>query len=102
MTESVDGADVIAGRVLDLRDGHLVLRGVDQLDVAEGAGRLLDLAGDAFIALGAEAGGPFDGGIGADLGLPVRADLAQVIGEDVGGAAAIGAMDDDDVGVREG
>ena len=32
-------------------EGHLVLLGVDQLDIAKGVGRLTNHAGDAFISL---------------------------------------------------
>ena len=49
------GRDEIARRVFYVGIRHLVLLGVGQFHIADGAGQLLDLAGDAFVALAAEA-----------------------------------------------
>ena len=51
--------------------------GVDQLNVAEGAGRLANHAGDAFVALLADAGGPLDQACRADLALEVGLTLER-------------------------
>ncbi len=48
----------VAGRVLHVSEGDLVLHGVDQLDVADGAGHLANQAGDTLIAFAADADGP--------------------------------------------
>ena len=89
--------DEITRRIFQIGIRHLVLQGVDQLDVADRIGSLFDLSGDAFVAFATEAGRPAHRGVVADLRFPFRADLAQVIGEDVGRAAAVGAMHHDDV-----
>ena len=80
---------------------HLVLHGVDQFHVADGVGRLLDLAGDALVAFAAESDRPIDGGSAADFRFPLLADFGQIVGPNVGGAAAIGTVDHDDVGGRQ-
>ena len=75
----------------------MVLQGIDQLDVADGAGQLAHITGYALIALAAYTGRPIDrGALAGSIG-PLRADLAQEVGPDEGGAASIGAMDDDDL-----
>ena len=61
-------------------------------------GRLLHQTGNAFVALAAEAHGPVHRRALAHFVLPVVAGLGKEIGPDVGGAAAIGAMHDDDIG----
>ena len=71
--------------------------GVGQFDVADGAGGLLDLAGDAGVALAAQSDRPVDGGVLADLRLPVGAHAREEVGEDEARAAAIRTVDDDDV-----
>src|SRR5260370_36711989 len=81
---------------------HVAIRdfvgfGVDQFDVADGVRGVLDRAGDAFVAFAAEADGPGDGRALADLGLPLVADLRKIVGPDVGSAAAVRAVHDDDV-----
>src|SRR6266851_318649 len=86
----------LAGCVAHGTVGHLVLGRVDQLDVAEGEGGLANHAGDAFISLLADTRGPLDGGVLSYLAAPVRADLREVVGEDVGGAASVGAIDGQD------
>src|SRR6185369_11956000 len=48
--------------------------------------------GDPVIAFGADTAAPFDRDVGADLGPPVRADLAEIMGEHVGGRGRIGAV----------
>src|SRR6185312_16702606 len=47
-------------------------------------------------ALAAKSHRPSDGGVRANLGLPLRADLGKIIGENVSGTASIRAMDYDD------
>ena len=51
---------------------------------------------DAFVALAAHAFGPRHRGAGADLLLPFRADLRQVVGPDERRARAVRATDDRD------
>ena len=60
VTDSRLGAHELAGHVLDRAVGDLVLERVDQLDVADRAGRLLDEPGDALVALAADADRPVD------------------------------------------
>jgi len=86
-------SDILAGGVLHRAVGHLVLNGVDQLDVAEGVRGLTNHTGDALVALLTDACGPLHGGALAYLAVPIGADLREVIGEDVGGSASVGAID---------
>src|ERR1700689_1915273 len=82
----------LAGLVDQRSKGQLVLLGVGVFDVTDRVLGLADIAGDALIALGADAGGPFDRGAGADLGLPVGADLGKIVGEIERGARTVGAV----------
>src|SRR5208337_1679953 len=85
------------GRVLDFAEADLVLQSIDQLHIADGAGQLAYQAGHSLIALATHAYRP--GGrtpLAWSVG-PLLADLAQVVGKDEGGAAAIGAVNDDDL-----
>jgi len=59
------------------------LNGIDQFDVSNGAGRLLNLARHAFIAFGAKAGRPFHRRAAPDFFLPFRAHAAKVIDKDI-------------------
>ena len=47
------------------------------------------------------ADGPIDRGALADFVLPVIADFGEIVGPNIGGAAAVGAVNDDDVLIRE-
>ena len=86
-SEAIDGGGcalrgrlhVVAGLILRCCDGKIILLGIGQLHVADGAGRLAKLAGDAFAALAAVAGGPVDLRALADLGCPVRADGGEIV-----------------------
>src|SRR4029078_10432759 len=71
---------------------ELVLGRIDQLDIANRAGGARDLSRDTLVALGAEARRPADAGPGARPALPLGADGAEVIDEDLGGAATVGAV----------
>jgi hypothetical protein len=93
------GLDVFAGEIANVGDGKFVLLGVDELDVADAAGRLADLLGDALGALAAEADGPGDGAAFADFGEPVGRDGGEVGGEGCGGAGAVSTMGYDDLDV---
>lgn len=76
--------------------------GKAEFNVADGVGGLVDERGDPVVALSVAADGPGDGGAAAYGGLPCGAGLAEEVGEGEGSAAAVGAMEDDDVGVGEG
>ena len=76
--------------------GQLVLLGIGVFDVTDRILGLADIAGDAFVALGANASRPFDRGAGTDLGFPVGADLREIVGEVEGGARTVGAANDGD------
>ena len=92
----------LAGLVLE--DGHRLFggNGVAVLDVAEGAGSLLDGGSDAVVLRRLhEALRPLHGRALTDGALERRAHRAQVVGEHVGGAAGIGAGHDRDVLVGE-
>src|SRR3954462_4324691 len=80
--------------VLHLRDRQLVLIRVRQFDVSNAAFVLLDEAGDALVALAAEASRPVDALAGSRTALPLRRDLAQVIGERVRRAGTVRAVRD--------
>ena len=95
------GHDVVAGLVGDGGGAQGRCRGVGALDVADGVGDAADRGGDAGVAVGGVAGGPFEAAAGADLGGPGGADVGEVVAEDVGGAAAVGAVHDGDVGVGQ-
>ena len=94
--------DELAGVVLEQGEGELVLQRVGVLDVADGAVDAAGVRGHALVALAADAGGPVHRGLLAHLGLPVRAHLGEVVGEDEGGAGAVGAVDDGDRPVGQG
>ena len=95
------GLHVLAGGVLHQCVGNLVLAGVCQFDVADRARQLLHLAGDAFIALAAQTDGPLHILPLAGAAGPCRAHGRQVVSPDVGRAAAIGAVHDQDVRRRQ-
>src|SRR5581483_9207397 len=80
---------------------NVVLKRIDQLDIADAALELADHAGDVLVALAAKTDGPFHGSSLARNLLPLGTDLGEVIGEDVGCATAVGAVNDDDVLVGE-
>ena len=86
----------LASLVDHRRIGQLVLLGVGIFDVADRVLGLADIAGNAFIALGADAGRPFDRGAGAGLGFPFGVRLREVVGEVEGGARTVGAADHGD------
>src|SRR4029077_9945734 len=77
--------------------GNVILNGIDQLDVTHGVGRLFKQTGNTFIAFSAQANGPIDGGIPANLAFPLRADLGEIVAPDVRGAAAVGAVNHYDI-----
>src|SRR6185503_17749777 len=85
------------GGIPDLAVGHLVLDGVNQLNVSNGVGGLLDRSGNTLIALPAEPHRPLYRGGLADLNVPLLADSGKIVGPDIGGAAAIGTMDHDNI-----
>src|SRR4029077_10245018 len=91
------GFHKFAGGVLYLCVRHLILDRINQLDIAEGAGCLLNLPGDAFITFTAKAGWPVYRRVSPDFLLPVRADFAQVIGPNISCAASIRSMHYDDL-----
>ena len=55
----------LAGLVDHTGVGQLVLLGIGVLDIADRVLGLADVAGDAFVALGADADRPFDRGAGS-------------------------------------
>ena len=94
--------DEVAIAVLERGLLHLGLEDVSELHVADRAGRLRDPGGDAGVPLGTIAGRPGDRFAGSPgLGLPIGADAAEVVGENIGRAAAVRAVDDMDVLVRQ-
>jgi hypothetical protein len=58
---------------------------------------VVDGGGDTWVAVGGVADRPFQAAAGADIGGPGGTDLGEVVAEDVGGAAAVGAVHDVDV-----
>ena len=69
--------------------GQLVLLGIGVFDIADRTLGLGDVVGDTFIAFGANADRPLDRRVEADLRLPLRTDLGQVIGKIVGRTRAV-------------
>ena len=95
--ESLDGRLHRLAALIDQgRIGQLVLLGIGIFDIADRVLGLADVAGDAFIALGADADRPLDGRALTDLALPVRAGLGEIVGEVEGGARTVGAADHGD------
>src|SRR5271154_1518617 len=86
--------NVVAGLILDLCNGKVILLGVGQFHITDRAGGLAKLPGDTFAALAAESEGPGYAVALADLGLPFRADSGEVSSEGIGGSTTLGAMDD--------
>ncbi len=74
---------------------------VNQFHVTDGVGRLLDLARYALVAFAAKTDRPIDRGSAADFRFPFLADLGQIVGPDVGGAAAVGTVDHNNVSGRQ-
>ena len=60
VTDASEALHELAGHVLHRAVADLVLQRVDQLDVADRAGRLRDEAGHALVALAADADRPVD------------------------------------------
>src|SRR5690606_221324 len=56
---------------------------------------------DAFVALAADTGRPLHRSAFADLFLPLRADLGQVVDEIEGGTGTVGTVDDGDLPRRQ-
>src|SRR3970282_1835226 len=82
--------------------GHAGLGGIGQFDVTDRTLDLLDVGGHAFVALAAHAGRPAHRGAFTDLGLPLRADLGQVVDPVEGRAGTVGAVHDVDLAVGQG
>src|SRR6202035_2048510 len=80
------------GDILHLAVRDVVLHRVDQLNVADRVGRLLDQAGNPLIALTAETDWPVYRGAHADFALPVGAGFRKKVRPDVGSAATVGTM----------
>ena len=93
--------DVLAGLVLDVGEREAVLQRVGLLDVADGALGLLDRGGDALVALAAGAGRPLDVLVDPGAALPFRAVAREEVGEALGRARRVGAVDDGDVRVGQ-
>ena len=93
--------DEIASAVLQQGVVHLVLLHVGVFDIADGIGQTVHESCNAFIALAASAHRPVHGRALANLGLPVRADLAQVIREDEAGTRTVGTAHRRDRVVRQ-
>src|SRR4029079_6463988 len=81
--------------------GQVVLLGEGVLDVTDRVLGLLDVVGNAFVALGAATDRPLDGLLGTDILFPLGAHGRQVVGEVVGRAGAVGTMNDGDAFRRE-
>src|SRR5262249_6234302 len=88
-------------RILHSPKRNLVFGSVDQLDIANRIRCLLHLCRHAVIAFATEPYGPIYGRVLAYFVLPVVADLRKVIGEHIGCAAAVRAVDYDDVFSRQ-
>src|ERR1700687_2869102 len=67
----------------------VVLYRINQFDVADGAINLADGSGNPFVALAAQTDRPLHAGALAHRRIPFRADLGEVVGEDVGGSRHI-------------
>ena len=100
------GRDERALLVLDVGVGQLARDRVLQLGIADCALGLADEAGDAVVALGADADRPRDGlaerlGRAAELARPARARLREEVAEDRRRARGVRAVDDRDRLVRQ-
>src|SRR5271166_5189721 len=94
--------DVVPGLVADGGERQQQALGVRLLDVADGERGAVHRRGHPGVAFFAVPGRPGQRRAGADSGGPGRVDTGQVVAEDVGGAAAVGAVRDGDRRVREG
>src|SRR5690606_36453299 len=95
------GVHEVAGGVLQARVGELVLQRVGQLDITDAALDLLDVGGDALVALAADTDRPLHRGAFAHAVLPALVDLGQVVGEVEARARTVGAVDDGDLVARQ-
>ena len=98
---AVLGWDIFSGEVADAGDREVVLLGVDEFHVTDSAGSLPNLSCDALRAFASESSWPGDGGVLADLGLPLVGYGGEVGGEGRSGSGAVSTVGDDDLGVRE-
>ena len=101
---SGEGDDELAGNVLHMRHRKVVLLRICQLDVSDAARRLLHLARYSFITLAAESDWPLHflpASWATSVSGPLRARGVEVVREDEGRAAAVGAMNNKDVTRRE-
>ena len=80
-------------RVFHHAKQHVILRRVDELDVAEREWAVADHARDTLITLLSNAQRPFNGSGRADLLLELRAHLAQVVREDIVCARSVRTID---------
>ena len=76
---------------------HVCLQDIGELDIADGAGGLLDGRRYGGVSGRALANRPGYGLALPDLARPVRAHRRQEVGKDVGGAATVRTVDDADV-----
>src|SRR5690348_15063630 len=77
------------------------INGKADFNVADSAGGSFNFLHHVFAAIGADAGRPRWRGSFANLAPPLRTGLGKIIGEDVVGTFAIGAVDDGDIEMRE-
>src|SRR6185437_3399480 len=90
------GGDEIPRFILHFGVRHIVLDSIGQLDIANGAGRLIDQAGNTFVTLATETGGPVNGRAVTDFRIPFIANFREIGRKDIRGTAAVGTMRDND------
>ena len=87
--------------VFNLCRRQLVLRRISEFDITNRPGILLYQPSHSFAALATQAKGQLIDKTLFNVFLPLRADSRELSGEDVGRTAAIRAMDDHNVFLRQ-
>src|SRR6266850_762068 len=83
--------------IFDRSIGYLVLHRIDELDVADGIGRLLDQTRYALVALATESDGPVHRSALANFFFPVPVNFRKIVSPDISRATAIRSVNDNDV-----
>ena len=91
----------LARCVLHQRVRHLVLLDIGILHVTNGVGQAAHKSGHAFVALATGTHGPIHRRTLTHLGFPLWIDLAEIVGEDKGGARTVSATHWRNGGIRQ-
>src|SRR5271165_1029392 len=95
------GANVLAGCISNRSETQLMLNGKDQFDISNRVRGPLHRGSDTFVVFHTCSHWPVNGETSAHRASPFSTDLGQIVRPGIRSAAAVRAMDHDDVGVRQ-